>query len=287
MNYHNYKADLHIHTYFSDGKYSPETILGKAKRTGLDAISITDHDSINGLSVAVDNCKKYGVEVIPGIEFSCDYSGNEVHLLGYFIDFKNIILEEYLRQFSQKRLDRIRKMVVNLNNLGFEMDADSFINSISSRISIGRPHLAAAMVKEGFVKSYVEAFVKYIGDGKPACEKKKNTDIKLIIELIRKLNGLSFVAHPGKNIDVEYLNELVKIGIDGIEIYHPSHTSSESKLFLDFSIKNNLLISGGTDFHGVIRADTRNWGKYFVGKEDIDRMKNKIQAIENKLQITV
>ena len=271
-----WKADLHIHSYFSDGKFSPLTILEKAEKSGLNAISITDHDSVNGIEIAVANCKKYGVEVIPGIEFSCDMNSKEIHILGYFIDYESKILQEYLRAFRKNRIDRIIKMIKNLNTMGSKIDATNFVNSISNNISIGRPHLAAEMVKEGFVKNYVEAFISYIGDGKPAFEKKKNPDIQEIIKLISKINGLSFVAHPGKNIDVERLNELIEYGINGIEIYHPSHSEADTKTYMDFSANNNLLISGGSDFHGVIKADLRNFGKYFIGKEDVDKMRNKL-----------
>jgi predicted metal-dependent phosphoesterase TrpH len=276
-----FKADLHIHSFFSDGKFSPITILEKAKKSGINIISITDHDSIKGVAAATENCKKYGVEVIPGIEFSCDFNDREVHLLGYFLDYENENLEEYLLNYRKTRVDRIRKMVESLNKLGCAIDADKFINSISSNISIGRPHLASAMVKDGFVKNYVEAFIYYIGDGKPAFVRKKNSDVQDVIKLISGLNGLSFIAHPGKNINVDSLNELVKLGINGIEVYHPSHSAQGTNAFLEFTKKNNLLVSGGTDFHGVIQSEYKNWGRFFIGKEEIENMKNSLPGSNN------
>jgi len=274
-----WRADLHIHSFFSDGKFSPVSILEKAKKMEINAISITDHDSVYGVSVAIENCKKYGVEVIPGIEFSCDFNQKEVHILGYFIDIDNKILNEYIQNFKKTRIVRIKKMIEKLNKLGCELDVNGFIDSIPGNVSIGRPHLAEAMVKKGFVKNYMEAFVLYIGDGKPAYEKKENPDINEIIKLISKINGISFVAHPGKNISINTLKEIVKFGINGIEIYHPSHSPDDTKIFLDFSNENNLLVCGGSDFHGVIKADYKNLGKYFVDKQELDRMKSKVKRV--------
>ena len=282
MNLHKipqWRADLHIHSFFSDGKFSPVSILEKAKKMEINAISITDHDSVYGVSVAIENCKKYGVEVIPGIEFSCDFNQKEVHILGYFIDIDNKILNEYIQNFKKTRIVRIKKMIEKLNKLGCELDVNGFIDSIPGNVSIGRPHLAEAMVKKGFVKNYMEAFVLYIGDGKPAYEKKENPDINEIIKLISKINGISFVAHPGKNISINTLKEIVKFGINGIEIYHPSHSPDDTKIFLDFSNENNLLVCGGSDFHGVIKADYKNLGKYFVDKQELDRMKSKVKRV--------
>ena len=282
MNLHKipqWRADLHIHSFFSDCKFSPVSILEKAKKMEINAISITDHDSVYGVSVAIENCKKYGVEVIPGIEFSCDFNQKEVHILGYFIDIDNKILNEYIQNFKKTRIVRIKKMIEKLNKLGCELDVNGFIDSIPGNVSIGRPHLAEAMVKKGFVKNYMEAFVLYIGDGKPAYEKKENPDINEIIKLISKINGISFVAHPGKNISINTLKEIVKFGINGIEIYHPSHSPDDTKIFLDFSNENNLLVCGGSDFHGVIKADYKNLGKYFVDKQELDRMKSKVKRV--------
>ena len=282
MNLHKipqWRADLHIHSFFSDGKFSPLSILEKAKKMEINSISITDHDSVYGVSVAIENCKKYGVEVIPGIEFSCDFNQKEVHILGYFIDIDNKILNEYIQNFKKTRIVRIKKMIEKLNKLGCELDVNGFIDSIPGNVSIGRPHLAEAMVKKGFVKNYMEAFVLYIGDGKPAYEKKENPDINEIIKLISKINGISFVAHPGKNISINTLKEIVKFGINGIEIYHPSHSPDDTKIFLDFSNENNLLVCGGSDFHGVIKADYKNLGKYFVDKQELDRMKSKVKRV--------
>lgn len=276
-----WRADLHIHSYYSDGKFSPVSVLERAKKSEINMISITDHDTVYGVAETIENCKKYGVEVIPGIEFSSDLDNREVHILGYFIDYENKILEEYVQNFRKTRIIRIRKMIKRLYNLGCKIDANSFIKNIASNVSIGRPHLANEMVRVGFVKNYVEAFVRFIGDRKPAYVKKENPDVKIIIKLIRKLKGISFVAHPGKSIDEKSLIQLKDSGINGIEVFHPSHSVESTKNFLNFAKQNDLLISGGSDFHGVLRIDQSNWGKYYVEKEYIDRMKKKVDEIKS------
>lgn len=272
----NIKADLHIHSNFSDGKYSPLEILQKAKEKGFSAISITDHDNINGIEIAIQSSKQFGIEIIPGIEFSTDFNGKEVHILAYFIDYKNLSLIDFVHNIRNSRIERLRQMISRLNNLNCIINADKFLNKFSTNITLGRPHLALEMVDIKFVKNYVEAFTRFIGDRKPAYVKKPNPDIKTVLNLISDLGGLSFLAHPGKYFKNTQIQEIIDAGVDGIEVIHPSHTFTDTHYFQQVSAQNFLLESGGSDFHGIVKTDYDNFGNCFVTDKEIVNMKRRL-----------
>lgn len=272
----NIKADLHIHSNFSDGKYSPLELLRMAKDAKLSAISITDHDNINAVEIAMKSSDKFGIEVIPGIEFSTDFKGKEVHILAYFIDYKNPALAEFISSIRSSRLERLRQMIRKLRQLNCIINADKFINKFPSYITVGRPHLALEMVNIKFVRNYIDAFVKFIGDGKPAYVKKTNPDTKTVLNLISELGGLSFLAHPGKYFKNTQLQEIIDAGVDGIEIIHPSHTYTDTHYFEKMAAQNYLLVSGGSDFHGIVKTDLDNFGNFIVTDNEIVNMKRRL-----------
>ncbi len=272
----NIKADLHIHSNFSDGKYSPSEILQKAKELGFSAISITDHDNINAIEIAKKSSEKLGIEVIPGIEFSTDFKGREVHILAYFIDYKNKSLIEFIKGIRNSRIERLRQMIRRLRQLNCIINAENFINKYSTNITLGRPHLALEMVKIKCVKNYVDAFIKFIGDGKPAYVKKPNPDLKTVLNIISELGGLSFLAHPGKYFKNTQVQEIIDSGVDGIEIIHPSHTFTDTHYFEQVAAQNFLLVSGGSDFHGIVKTDEENFGNFFVTDKEIINMKRRL-----------
>jgi 3',5'-nucleoside bisphosphate phosphatase len=272
----NIKADLHIHSNFSDGKYSPLEILQRAKDAGFSAISITDHDNINAIEIANKSADKYGIEVIPGIEFSTDFQGREVHILAYFIDYKDTYLIDFIESIRNSRIERLKKMIMKLKQLDCIINADKFINKYSSNITLGRPHLALEMVNIKFVRNYVDAFIKFIGDGKPAYIKKPNPDIKKVLNLISDLGGLSFIAHPGKYFKNTQIQEIIDAGVDGIEMVHPSHTFTDMHFFEQMAAQNFLLVSGGSDFHGIVKNDFDNFGNFYVTDREIVNMKRRL-----------
>jgi 3',5'-nucleoside bisphosphate phosphatase len=272
----NIKADLHIHSNFSDGKYSPQEILEMAKDAKLSVISITDHDNINAVDIAKRTAEKFGIEVIPGIEFSTDYKGTEVHILAYFIDYKNPALMEFISSIRNSRVERLMQMINRLKQLNCVINAEKFINKFPPDITVGRPHLALEMVSIKFVRNYIDAFVKYIGDGKPAYVKKTNPDIKTVLNLISELGGLSFLAHPGKYFKNTQLQEIIDAGVDGIEIIHPSHSYTDTHYFEKVAAQNYLLVSGGSDFHGIVKNDMDNFGNFIVTDKEIVNMKRRL-----------
>jgi 3',5'-nucleoside bisphosphate phosphatase len=269
------KLDLHIHTTCSDGFYSPEEIVEKAKDFGLSGISITDHDSVDAVKRAADYAERYGIEVIPGVELSSDLGENEVHILAYFIDPDNQELERYLKFFRTERLKRAERMIKKLSNLGFPLTMDDIILKAKNS-AIGRPHIAQALVEKQYVRTYYEAFNKYIGNGCPAYEKKVHISPRSAFKIINDAGGLSFIAHPGFMKD-NVLKELIDAGVDGIEVMHPSHNAQLIKFYKGIVNEYFLLESGGSDFHGGKRDDHSNFGHFYANTSAVDAMKKRLQ----------
>lgn len=268
------KIDLHTHTRYSDGHYTPEELIIKAKENGIDVISITDHDTVDGISEAIEAGKKNGVEVIPGLEISSDIRDREVHLLAYFFDPLNKELEEYLKFFRAERIKRAVRIIEKLNALGLGLTIEN-VMEIAKNSAVGRPHIAKAMVKSGLVSNYFEAFSKYIGNGCPAYERKVHVSPRSAFKIISDAGGLSFIAHPG-NLPDTIMVELIEAGLDGIEVIHPSHLPHQVKHYRGIVNEYFLLESGGSDFHGGERNDYSNLGKFTVGYSKIEAMRKQI-----------
>lgn len=265
------KVDLHTHTTHSDGFYKPDELLLKAKSLGLKSISITDHDSISAFTEAYSIGKKIGVEVIPGVELSADIEGNEVHILGYLFDVKNEELKGFLKFFRDERYKRACRIIEKLNSLGFTLSIDD-IEIAGKNSSIGRPHIAKLLLEKGYVSSYFEAFNKYIANGCPAYEKKVHLSPQSAFKIINDAGGLSFIAHPGKMPET-LLKDLIDAGVDGIEVYHPSHSPSKVNFYKGVVNEFFLLSSGGSDLHGGKREDDKNFGKYYIPYETLTNIK--------------
>ncbi len=256
------KIDIHTHTNYSDGFYSPEGLIKLAKKKGIHTLSVVDHDTVDGLEEAIYYGEKLGVEVIPGIEISTDIDNKEVHLLGYFIDFKNEEFLKYLTFFKKEREHRVRRIINKLQSLGLKIEFED-VKKITGNSSMARPHIAMALLKLGLVRDYYEAFRKYLHDYGPAYERKIHFSPSAAIKLIRDAGGLSFIAHPN-NIKEEIIKSLIDSGIDGIEVIHPSHSSYRKKFYIDLANQFNLLKSGGSDFHGGEMEDEKNLGKFCI-----------------------
>ncbi len=277
------KVDLHLHTYYSDGFFSPFEIVKKIQKTGTKIISITDHDNIGGLKEAIRTGLKEDIEVIPGVEISGEYMNREMHILGYFIDPNAPVMKELLTEIQEERILRIKKIIAKLNELGSTITYDDAKEDLKTTVSIGRPHIANALVKQGFVKSFFDAFSKYIGDDKIADVKKVRPNYDRVFKVIKEAGGLSFLAHPAKYFNEEEIKIFKAAGLDGIEVVHPSHNTNEVKKFKEIAVKHNLLTSGGSDFHGGRKNDAGNMGKYYISEKEIDKMR----AMLPKKQIAI
>lgn len=240
--------DMHIHTNFSDGIYSPSELVDYVINKGLDGIAITDHDTINGIDEAIKRASNYkDFIIIPGIELSTEYNNEEVHILGYMIDYKMEYLHKILQNLKNTRKKRAMEIICKLDKLGIKINYEDLVKIAND--TIGRPHIARFLVKKGYVKTINEAFIEYLAEGALAYVPKKKLTPLCAIDIIKKTGGISVIAHPGLLKSATTLNYLIDIGIDGIEVYHPEHTIKQSEEYFKLAKEYNLFITGGSDFH--------------------------------------
>ncbi|MCM8795524.1 MAG: PHP domain-containing protein [Candidatus Omnitrophica bacterium] len=249
-------ADLHLHTVFSDSTYTPQALIKEAKDVGLDCISVVDHDTVAGIDECIKLATSKGIEVIPGIEVTCEYQEQEVHILGYLIDYENKALREKLDELKRVRVERIYKIIDKLNNIGIDLKSED-VFALAKEGTVGRLHVARAMLKEGLVGSVGEAFQKYIGEDCPAFVLGFKLTPSEAISLIKNSKGIPVLAHPYSLKRDDLIPPLVDLGIMGLEVYYPEHTSSMVRSYLSVAKKYNLLITGGSDCHGDIRPEAK------------------------------
>jgi predicted metal-dependent phosphoesterase TrpH len=244
------RADLHLHTTASDGRLEPQEIVSLAVKVGLDVIAITDHDSIGGIIPALAAARAYdSLIVIPGVELSTDVPRGEVHLLGYFIDYTDTNLSSTLDMLQDSRQGRAFRMIAKLRDLGMEIQKQRVLE-LAQGGSVGRPHIAQALLEAGYVASLTEAFDKYIGRNGPAyAEREKMTPVESV-KLIASVRGLPVLAHPANIEDLDKLiPELVKAGMVGIEVYYAKYTPEVISRLLRIAEHYQLITTGGTDYH--------------------------------------
>jgi predicted metal-dependent phosphoesterase TrpH len=270
------KADLHVHTTFSDGSLSPREIVELAKNAGVTTISITDHDHIGALDEARQVGRTLGVDVIPGVELSASVEDQDIHILGYFIDCANDRLLDYLSHLRTERFKRAERIVEKLNELNVPLPFNAVLEQ-AKHGSIGRPHIANALVDEGLIEFYYEAFVKYLGAGKPAYEKKFHISPREAIDLISSSGGLSFIAHPGNGIDENLLVSLINDGVDGIEVIHPAHSPVLVSYYRGIASEYYLLTTGGSDFHGGRKNGMDLLGRYTIPEAEVEIMRCRLR----------
>jgi predicted metal-dependent phosphoesterase TrpH len=246
-------ADLHLHTFFSDGTFSPEEVAAHGKRHHLAALALTDHDTVEGCDRMAAACQAAEIEFIPGTELTAEQDGNELHILGYFLDTHNPKLLSEIVKFQTVRQNRIREMVACLNQLNVPLNADDVFALANCR-SPGRPHVARAMVKAGLVGSLDEAFERYLKKGRPAWVPKMKMSARDGVDLIHQAGGLAVMAHPGLNRTDESIPALVEAGLDGIECFHTKHSTSTSEHYLEIADQYKLLVTGGSDCHGMSKG---------------------------------
>ena len=264
-------ADLHLHTQFSDGTFTPEELVERASTLGFAAIALTDHDTVEGCERAVAACAAARMEFISGTELTAEHADTEVHILAYLVDTQNRVLLTRIAEFQSVRQNRIREMVAALNQLGIPLNAES-VFALANCKSPGRPHVARALVKEKLIGNLDEAFEKYLKKGRPAWVPKTKMSALEGIELIHQAGGLAVMAHPGLNRTDEIIPALVDAGLDGIECFHTKHSTATSERYLEIAEKFNLLVTGGSDCHGFSK------GKPLIGGiklpyEHVERMK--------------
>lgn len=260
--------DLHIHTTASDGSYTPAQIIDLARREGLSALAITDHDTLDGVKAALDLGIPPDLGFVTGIEISAARPAGlpgkgSFHVLGYGIRLDDHQLNGHLVALQQARRRRNPEILNRLENLGMALAMDEVMAVVGHKDQIGRPHIAAAMVAKGWVGSIDEAFDRFLATGKPAYVDKYRLACDRAIGLIRSAGGAAFLAHPGllnlgsANAYQTLVAELVGLGLEGIEVFYPEHDAAQTALFAGLARRFNLLVSGGTDFHGAAKPEVR------------------------------
>lgn len=244
-------VDLHSHTTASDGALSPRELVREAARRGVRVLAITDHDSTEALAEAFDEVAKHPpMTLIPGIEINCDVDGGEVHILGYFLDYEVEWFQAFLREQRAERKERVYRMAARLAELGMPIDPEE-VFALVKEGSAGRPHVAQVLVARGFVKTYREAFDRYLRAGGPANVPRKTLSPSQAIATIRKAGGVPVLAHPGLADLDGVIPALVKAGLMGIECYYQEHSAAQTLNYLRMCKDLNLVATGGSDFHGV------------------------------------
>lgn len=251
-------ADLHLHTSFSDGTYSPEMLASEGKRHNLAVLSLTDHDTMEGCERMAAACAQHGIEFIPGSELTAEQDDYELHLLGYYLDTNCAKLTKALAEFQTARQDRIREMVERINKVGVKLEAESVFRIANCR-SPGRPHVGRALVEAGICNSLDEAFERFLKKNRPGWVPKFRISAPDAIKLIHESGGVAVMAHPGLNRSDDMIPELVEAGMDGIECFHTKHSTAVSEHYLMMAEQKKLLITGGSDCHGM------NKGKPLIG----------------------
>ncbi len=251
----NHRADLHIHSCYSDSDLSIRDIFTEAKQKELKAIAITDHDTVEGLIEAERIQKDFGVELIPGVELSCEHKDVEVHILGYFIDCSHPKLVTALEDIKEIRKARLLKMVEKLEKVGIEIDTDKLFESIGNRVAT-RLHLALHMLQEGKVSSVWEAFKRYLSPGKPAYVARFKFSVREGIQLIKASGGIPALAHPHFLPNKDWIGDFADWGLMAIEVVYPKFTSQMTDFFVKIAEKYNLFPVGGSDSHGSFKEFT-------------------------------
>ncbi len=266
------KADLHIHTTFSDGTYQPEEAVEAAISAGVSAIAVTDHDITEGIERALKAGARYGIEVIPGIELSCEYNGTEIHMLGFYINWENNWFQGKLKVFQRARERRAIHILNKLKKIGVDID-EQMLFSYAGEGSISRIHFARCLVNSGIVSDTQEAFRKYLEQGRPAFVKKLRVTPDEAISMIQRVGGLPVVAHPVYGGGHKsFLRKLKKQGLCGIEAYHPGQDARQSGKLAGFASDLGLLVTGGSDSHGS-RPDENPIGSIDVDYNSVEKLK--------------
>ncbi|MEG0068586.1 PHP domain-containing protein [Cetobacterium sp.] len=267
--------DLHIHTTYSDGTFTVKEIFERAKFLGMKGISISDHDTMEGIDEAKKIASELDLEFIPGIEFSCALDGLEIHILGYFLDKNCEELKAKLVELKKAREERNIKMIKKLNDRGLRITVEEVEKEATGTI-VSRAHICNVMMNKGFVYSKGEAFKQYLGRKGVAYVEKGNSDPKEIIKLIKKCGGVSALAHPNlvseSREKVEKIIDILKeSGLDGLEVEYSSYTSKERAYYRKLAMEKNLLMVGGSDFHGGNRVGI-DIGYASISEEDVKEL---------------
>jgi hypothetical protein len=272
-------ADLHIHTTESDGELTPSEVVKIALETNLCTISITDHDSVDGVAEARIASSGTDLTVIPGIEFSTIYNNQEVHILGYYINISNKELREETAFIAEERRVRAQRIIRKLSKMGIKLSYQR-VQEIAGGNVIGRPHIALAMIEKGYISTVQQAFTsEYIDNRGKAYVTRYKMSPKKAIEMINRAGGVAVIAHPGLyqrgvGVKEEELRDLIQCGLEGIEVYHSAHSNEQKIYYLQMAERYELLVTGGSDFHGKSHKEGSRIGSIKLDDKHVKKLKD-------------
>lgn len=241
--------DLHMHSTASDGSDSPEAIAALAERNGLGVIALTDHDSLDGIPAASERAQAAGIRLIPGAELSVHEEGTDVHLLAYGFDPTDAELVLAIARYRDARKERARKILARLKGLGIRIPLET-VEEVARGGALGRPHVAEALLKGGFVETFNEAFQRYLGAHGPAYVAKTPVRLEEAVRVVREAGGVTVLAHPGTLNRDHLIPGWARRGLDGIEVWHSKHDASTIARYQGYAKLHGLLMTGGSDYHG-------------------------------------
>lgn len=267
-------ADLHAHTQCSDGHLTPEALVARAAEQGLQAVAVTDHDTVAGLPAARDAAAAHDLRLVPGVELSVAVDDRGVHLLGYGFDPEHPALTDYLSAFTTRRRDRLQQMVRRLAEQGVDVSADTVEQHVGTSAAPGRPHLARALAAEGHVEGYRDAFEQYLGMDQPAYVPAPTRPAEEAINTLHAAGGVAVLAHPGQWMPSPVLRTLREDGLDGIECQAASHPEYLVDYYRKICRAHDLLMTGGSDYHGGPEAEDDRPGNAGLTRDQWERFRD-------------
>ena len=273
--------DLHTHTSYSDGTDTPAQLINKALAAGISIIGLTDHDSISGWQEATDALRT-GISLVPGAEISCQTpDGISVHILGLLFDSNNSELMNTLEKTRENRHGRMEKIIARINEAGIDITMDDVLEQLSDGATLGRPHLADALVKKGIVASRDEAFTQMLHNNSKYYVSHYSPTPETAIKLIKAAGGVSVIAHPmashrGRTISLETFGSIIQAGLDGIEVDHRDHSPEEKSQLIKLANESNLVMTGASDYHGNGKLNTL--GEYTTKPEQWEKLESRSNA---------
>jgi len=275
------KIDLHTHSTYSDGTDKPSELINKALAAGITIIGLTDHDSISGWQEAINSLRP-GISLVPGAEISCQTTdGISVHILGLLFDPSNSELMNALEKTRENRHGRMEKIIARINEAGIDITMNDVLEQLSDGATLGRPHLADALVKKGVVASRDEAFTQMLHNNSKYYVSHYSPTPEAAIALIKAAGGVSVIAHPmashrGRTISLETFGSLIDSGLDGIEVDHRDHSPDEKQQLIALANGSNLVMTGASDYHG--NGKLNSLGEYTTNPDQWERLEARANA---------
>jgi 3',5'-nucleoside bisphosphate phosphatase len=271
--------DLHLHTTASDGELNPEALIRLAQKKKINALSVTDHDTVAALPEVRRLLQGTDIQWIPGIEISCHCRGEEIHILGYHLQYEDPDFLSFLDEQQSERRTRMQEMVARLNEHGVILRIEEVKTDPRKDSSPGRMHLALALVRSGYARNVKDAFRLYLSPGQPGHVPRRPLEAASVIQRILKNGGVPVLAHPGLIRDREILEDLARAGIRGVEAYHPVHKKREAAAFSEWGKQKGLIVTGGSDFHGRKDSRSSSLGRITAPPDALEKMDEMVRAI--------